>query len=326
MPILYKEAKEILARYAGPSGTCVSSSQIDLFVRQVLEYLLITGAYGNTRKFCFKAVRGCFTIPYELETPLKVKIDNAVGSVWNRWFEFHDTNILDGCIPAENALFEDPNYYPTIYDMPAGGARVGVTPSCSELETAHLIVQGVDNSGREIFSTHNGEKIAGEYLSIRKGELRYTENTFAKVTGVVKTLTNGYVQLHWVNPDNMIKGFLADYSPVEEKPSYRRFKLTSPCGPEVKVSVLGRIRLKAAYSDTDYIPFDNLYTLFLAGQSVNAEFNGDVNTANAKDKKMTDMIDREAAHKTPQVGTPIEVYHPLSAGSIRNIIFSRPRL
>ncbi len=264
-------------------------------------------------------MRGCFTIPYELETPIKIKIDDQVGSVWNRWFEYHDTNILNDCLPAEGAIFEDPNYYPTVYDMPEGGARVGVTATCNEVDTSHIIVQGVDISGREIFTVHKGEKIHGEYLTIRNGDLRHTETNFAKITGILKTKTNGYTPLYWVNPDTMLKGFLADYSPLEEKPAYRRFRLSSPCGPCVKVSVLGRIRLKSAYTDVDYIPFDNVYNLFLAGQAVNANYNTDVNTAVAKDKMMTDFISREAAHKTPQPGTPIEVFKPLSAGHIRNV-------
>lgn len=319
MPILYKEAKEILSRYAGPAGVCATDSQVDLFIRQVLEYLLISGSYGNTRKFCFNAVKGCFTIPYELETPIKVKIDEQVGSVWNRWFEYHDSDILNDCVPAASALFEDPNYYPTVYDMPEGGARVGITATCNEVDTAHVIVQGVDPSGREIFTVHKGEKIHGEYLTIKTCDLRYTQTNFAKVTAVLKTKTNGYTPLYWVNPGSMLKGFLADYSPLEEKPAYRRYKLTTPCGPSVKVSVLGRIRLREAYTDVDYIPFDNVYNLFLAGQAVNANYNTDVNTAVAKDKMMTDFISREAAHKTPQPGTPLEVFGPLSAGHIRNI-------
>lgn len=321
MPITYKAAKEILSTYVGRGGVCADDPRVDLFTRQVLEYLLVSGSYGNVRKFCFCAVRGCFTIPYELETPLKIKIDGVVGNVWDRWFEFHSTDQLLGCIPADRSIFEDPNQYPTAYDLPPTGGRVGVLGTCTEDVGANVIVKGTDLTGREIVTVHNGNQIVGEYLSIRKGELVYTTAMFAKITAVLKSPTNGYVQLLWVRPDLNLKGFLSDYSPLETTPSYRRYQLTTPCpGENVKVSILGRIRLKEAYADNDYIPFDNVYTLQLAGQAVNSNFNNDPATAKAKDTMMLDMVNRENEIKRVNNGTPIEVWIPTSGGAIRNII------
>lgn len=321
MPITYRGAKEILATYVGRGGVCTDDPRVDLFTRQVLEYLLISGSYGNIRKFCFCAVKGCFTIPYELETPLKIKIDGCIGNVWDKWFEFHSTDQLLGCIPADKSIFEDANYYATAYDLPSTGARFGVLGTCTEAADANVVVKGIDLTGREIVTVHNGNQVVGEYLSIRKGELVYSTAMFAKVTSVLKTKTNGYVQALWVRPDLNLKGFLSDYSPLEQQPSYRRYQLTSPCSDtNVKVSILGRIRLKEFYADNDYIPFDSLYSLQLAGQAVNSNFNNDPATAQAKDKMMTDMISRENEMKRVNNGQPIEVYIPTSAGAIRNII------
>lgn len=319
MPLIFKQAKEILAKYAGPAGTCLDSPGLNSFVQEVLDYLLIKGTYGCTRKFCFNAIKGCITLPYELQTPLKMKVDCVVGSVWNKWFEYHETDVLSDCVPCDSALFEDPNGYPTVYDPPDGGGRIGATSACPEACDANLIVQGVDNTGREIVTIHDGKQIVGEYLSIKYGTLTYTQNTFAKVTGIVKTVTKGYVQLYSVNPDAMLKNYLADYSPLEELPSYRRYKLRTPCSPSVKLSVLGRIRLKQVYTDTDFIPFENRSTLALAGQTINSRTNTDIQTSILQDGVLDKVITQEAAHKTPQVGTPIEVFKPLSAGHVRNI-------
>jgi hypothetical protein len=324
MPITYAQAKQVLSQYQGRGGKCPTNEEINLFVRQVLEYLLISGAYGNIRKFTFNAHKGCFTVPFELEVPLKIKIDGEVGSSWDRWFEWHDRKELDaGCVPASEALQEDPNYYPTVYDVPAPGERIGALGTCNEADDAHLIVQGVGGDGREIFSVHDGKQISGEYLRIRKGELRYTQNTFAKITGVLKTPTFGYVQLLWVSPGTTFDstGFLSDYSPVEEKPSYRRYRITSRhCGTWVKLSVLGRIRLKAAYSDNDYIPFDSLNALSLAGQVINSRYNKDLTAAQAQDSMLQDVVARENEYKRVQNGQPLEVYGPTSAGCIKNIV------
>src|SRR6266853_1151558 len=306
MPLTWKQAKETLARYAGTGGLCEDNYQVDTFTREVLDYLLMSGSYGNIHKFCFCAVKGCFTIPYELEVPIKIKIDGVIGSVWDKWLEFHTTKYLDNCVPMEQAAFEDANYYPTVYPVPEGGANIGCLGFCNEDCDAHIIVQGVDPTGRQIITDHKGQQIVGEYLTIKKGILVYTQNVFGDVTGIVKSPTVGYTQLLWVRPTLNLKGFLADYSPLEEQPAYRRFRLTSPyCQVNHKVSILGRIRLREKYTDTDYIPFNNLYTLSLAGQAVNANFNQNPERAMAADKQLVDMIERENEYKKVQNGQPM---------------------
>jgi hypothetical protein len=320
--LTWKEAKDAVAEWAGRGGRCSTADDVGPFLRSVLEYMLLSGHYGNTRQFCFNARKGCFTLPYELEVPLKIKIDGEVGTAWDRWFTYHQNSFLDGsCLPAE-AFFEDPNQYPTVYDLPEGGSKVGAFANCEELENAQILVQGTEaNTGKEVVTWHKGQQLHGEVLSLKKGELRYTETIFGKITGINKSVTKGYVQLLWVKPEFSIKGFLADYSPLEEAPSYRRVKITSRhCGSCIKVSVLGRIRLKPAYADTDYIPFETRYTLQLAAQAINASYNKDIQGAQAIDKTMTDMIGRENEYKRINNGTPLEVSITTSAGAIKNIL------
>lgn len=324
MPITYGQAKQLLAEYVGRGGSCPTAEKVDLFTRKVLEYMLISGTYGNLRKFCFCAVKGCITVPYELQTPEKIIIDGRVGTVWDKWFEFHaDKNISPDCLPAERFLIEEPNSFATVYDLPPQGSQVGIVGTCNEAADAHVIVKGVDTRGREVITYHKGEKISGEYLSIKKNEVRYSSTIFKKITAVIKTPTVGYCQLYWVDPRPQVngKGFLAEYSPVEERPWYRRFRVTSPtCGAVSQVVVLGRIRLKEKYFDNDYIPFETLYTIELAGQAVYNNYNDNPAVAQAKDGMMQDMIVRENEYKRPSNGQPIEVYYPTSAGAIMNIV------
>jgi hypothetical protein len=285
--------------------------------------MLFSGQHGNLRTFSFCAQKGCITIPYELEVPIKIRIGDRVGTVWDKWFDYHSSKDMYDCMPADKAIVEDPNYYPTVYDIPfAAGARIGALATCQEDADSYIIVQGLDATGREIITTnYKGEQIVGEYLRLTKGQLKYTANSFAQLTGIVKTPTNGYVQLFWVSPSNNLKGFLADYSPLETAPSYRRFRLTAPwCTETVKVSILGRIRLRAAYTDNDYIPFDNVYALNLAGQEINANYNRAPDLAIAANKQLVNNIDLENEYKRVQNGQPMEVFVPLSGGAIKNII------
>lgn len=316
--LLYKDAKSLLAQYGNRGGRCNPYDGLDLFIREVFEYLLYSsGAGQDIKKFTFKSQNGIITIPYEIDAIQKVRIDNHVGMVADKWFEFHSSSAWAGdCLPASDALFEETGSFPTVYDVPSCGAAIGTMGVCDEAEDAHIIVQGKDITGREIFTVHKGEKIAGEYLSIRKGVKVFSQVTFAQITNISKTITNGYVQL-LTNRGN----FLSDYSPLEQVPGYRRYKLTSDnCNGCKKVDVLARIRLKEAYSDNDRIPFETLFTLRLAAQRINAEVNNDLQQAAAKDAAMTSMIEREQAHRRVQNGQVIEFFYGTSAGKIKNII------
>ena len=323
MSITYLDAKRLLAKWAGRGGLSADSQspELDLFCRKVFQHLLISGQHGSLRKFCFNAVKGCITAPYELEVPLKVRIDGNVGTVWNRWFEFYHAGELDKCVPASEALFEESNTFPTVYDLPNEFCRVGVIGTAKEDEDAHCIISGLDPSGREIITNHNGETISGEYLRIKQGVLRYTQAVFGKITGVVKSKTIGYVQLLWHRPELNLRGFLSDYSPFEEIQSYRRFRLTTPnCGSCIKVSVLGKIRIKNHYADNDILPFENLLPLELAAQECNAQSNTDPEMAKAKSNALNDEILKENEYKRIQPGSPVDIYQPLSAGAIKNIV------
>lgn len=321
MSITFAQARQTVAQYQGRGGKCPVGETADTFTLKVLQYMLFSGAHGHTRKFTFYAVKGCFTAPHELEVPLKIKVDGKVGDVWSRWYEFHTQNDLEGrgVELCSTALYEEPNEFPTVYDGPTGGFRAAIMGTCDEDGDAHAIIQGVTPQGREIFTIHKGQQVSGEYLSIKKGELRYTTTVFGQITGVVKTKTKGYTPFYWLAPTSSIKGFLAEYSPIEEIPSYRRFRLTANSCPAIaRVSVLGRIRLKDNYSDNDKIPFDNLFTLELAAQGIHADYNNDIQTAQAKDVKMQELITREGEFKRVTNGQPVEVYKPTSGGAIKN--------
>lgn len=320
MPLTFGTAKKIIAKYAGQGGKCPTSTDVDMFVLQVLQKLMYSGSNGNLKKFCFNAINGCFTIPFELDVPLKVKINNQIGTAWGKWFEWYNYVEEEGCVPAAKAIIEDANTYATVNDLPSGGSQVGAIGTVNEAEDAHLLVQGTDIGGREVYTMHEGKQIVGEYLRIKKDELRFTQTFFKTIRNIVKTKTKGYVQLAWINPKTGAQGFMSTYGPNEEIPAYRRFKITSPCGPCIKVTVLGRIRLKENYSDQDVLPFDNIEALNLAAQSINSDYNFDSNTAAAKQNAMQASIDKENEYKRVNNGSPIEIFMGNSPGLIKNIV------
>lgn len=324
MAITFLQAKKRLARYMGIGGKCITASTEE-FVLEVLQYMLYQGTDGNLRTFSFYAKNGCITLPYELETPLKVKVENVVGNVFTSFFSYHSNMRMDECDNAFDALYDEPNHYPTVYDLPLGGGCPGIIATCTEDPTSFVIVKGEDLTGRDIFTTHQGEEIHGVKLTPQKGKCVYTNVKFGKITEVIKSPTKGYVQLLALD-DIKYKHFLADYSPIEETPSYRRMRLkTARCPEKARVTILGRIRLKQAYADLDLIPFDNFYALSIAGQAVNANYNGDADTGTKKDQILEKLIEKEGNYKKPNNGQALEVF-PLTAGSNVRNMFNRKRL
>lgn len=321
MSLTFGQAKKILAQYQGKGGKLPSDSNLSNFTIKVLQYLLMTGSPNAERAFELYAVNGVFTAPYELETPLKAKINGRVANVVSKWFEFHSgTDFNQGACYDANNISEDANPYFTAYDIPAGGACVGVLGTAQEDENANLIVQGDDTTGRAIFTNHKGADIAGEYLSIRKGIMVWSNVVFGKITGIVKTKTEGYVQLHWKTHSNL-RGFLSDYSPIEEVPSYRRFNLNVPDCPSIaKLTILGKTRIRSAYADTERIPFDNLYTIEVAGQQVNSQYNKELDAATQQDNFLQSLVNRESIQKRQTNGNPLDVYFETSAGMIKGIV------
>lgn len=318
--ITYGEAKKILSKYQGIGGKCPGDEETELFIKQVLQYLLLHGTYGNERKFTFCAQNRCITLPKELETPLKIKINGAVGTVWSRWFEYQSGNDMIGsCDCDSKSLLTEANRYPTVYDLPACGGFVGVTSVCEEACDAHVIVKGVDPTGREIFTDHQGQQIVGEYLGIRKGVVTKSTVKFGRIKEVYKTPTKGYVTLLGMDECNLSRNFLSDYAPYETTPSYQRARiLFRPCPDPASVSILGRIRLKDHYADEDQIPFDNIYLLSVAGQTINKMYNDDVDTAIKKDNYVQGLIETEGNYKKINNGAPLEMFKALSGGAVTN--------
>ena len=323
MIITFGEAKKAISKYAGKSGKCTDSEEVELFVKEVIQQLLFRGASGNLRKWVFCTENGCFTAPPDLELPVKMRIDGAVSrasSVFDKFYEFYDQSTLQNCTPCEDGIIEEPNIYFTSFDLPKGGARILAVPLCKEESDAHLLIQGIDPKGREVYISHKGEKLKGERLSILKEKPRYTKASFTKITGIEKSKTKNYVRLMWFCPETNKKGLLAEYKPNDTNPSFRRFRVVGlDCSKSFRITILGRIRFCENYHDNDVIPISNLRALKLMAQQIQAEDNDSIQTASYKNQRIEQTLQNENFYKrTPQA--PIDFYLETSPGSIKNII------
>lgn len=319
MGITFAAFREIVAPYAGRAGRSSSDPAVSLFARQVMEYLLHSGSGDAIREVRLCAYRGYLSLPPEVETPLKAKINERTTQLWSHWATFHSAVSEGQCMPVGNVLAEEGNRTPLANALPRTGCVLGVLGNCAE-KNAFVTIQGKDLTGKEVYTMFRGERVVGERLEIEEGQIRYGQVQFGEVTAVLKSKTNGYVTLFAINPvTQAICHFLADWAPSEERPSYRRCRLLTPCGEIVSLTLICRVRLKDNYNDQELTLFDNSLAIMLAAQHVQSEKNNDTQTANYKDGAVGRILEREGSYKK-KMGEFVDVVHQLSGGSIKNIV------
>jgi hypothetical protein len=319
--LTFGEFKAIVAPYAGRAGKCESAPEVAAFARKVMEYLLYSGSNAGTRKVCIIAHKGCISMPPEVETPLKVRIDFRVTQIWNKWFSYHSTGDgFEKCLPIGDVLIEDGSSTPLSYELPDGGSVLGVLAHCEESPESFVLVSGKDPTGREIFGVFKGAQTAGEFFTLEKGVIHHGKVTFGEITSVTKSRTNGYVSLYAIDLRTGRRQFLADWSPSEEIPTRRRFRVIArECPPMAHLSILCRVRLKENYHDNENTFFDNTHAVELAAQKIQGEVNNDLEVANYKRGAVEDILEKESGYKKIS-GNPVDVFFPMSGGRVRNIV------
>lgn len=323
MAITLGDARRSLAEYAGKKGKCASSEDVRLFVLEVVQRLLHRGANGNLRKWCFHLSDGCFTAPPDMDVPLKVKINGFPDRMWSKWYEFFDIHSADlRDENFKNGMFEQVNSYYTVYDIPQPGARIAAVSLENESADAHIIVQGEDEQGRDVFTTEKGETIHGEKLPIRRSKPVFSKTTFSKITGIQKTKTKNYARLYWqVHDDGKVlaRGLLSEFRPVDISPVYRRFKVPharSDC--PVKVEVLGRVKALDHYHDNDVLPITSLGAMRSMAMTIRAERTNNIQGANFHNQRADQIIENENEYK--RTGSEdFDFVHILSPGSNENL-------
>lgn len=318
----FSEFKKFVSPYAGRSGKCADDAETALFARRCMELLLYEGSDSAIRKLSILAYRGKISLPQEVAVPLKVRINRKVTEVWNKWHVFSSVQeSFEKCASALDVIKEIGSVTPLAYSLPPGGSVVGILATCQEDDTAEVIVQGYDIAGKQVFTSGpNGEQVPGERFRLVKDQLRTGKIEFGEITGVLKPRTNGYVQCIAVNPFNTTRQFLADWTPNETRPEYRTYSVIASDCPEIAhISMLCRVQLKDSYSDNEFTLFENSLAIMLAAQRLQHELNDQVDVAGYKRQALTDILEKEGGYKK-QSGKPLDVFHIMSGGSIKNSV------
>jgi hypothetical protein len=171
---------------------------------------------------------GCFTAGRDIEKIVKARINGTYANVFDKWYEFLDAGpgLLDDQANPGYQDVIDRGLVCTQYDPPRP-MQLAVCSDLAETDTSYLLIQGWDETDREVRSNTPDGIILGEYVPITKDVLFYTNAKFSKIKSVIKPRTNGYVMLAGVTFTSTgtvdDRHHLAWYHPDDERPEFRRY-------------------------------------------------------------------------------------------------------
>lgn len=204
-----------------PSATDVANS-----INEAIMTLMPKSEWDGTMcRMRFYIQNGTITMPREVETLIRVNIDDSPVQIFNRWYEF--LSYGPGSMESNSSGCADfidlGDGYP-LHTDPHTARQVLVTADAIE-SNASIVIRGLDENGREVMV----DGIMGEAVLLDKLMPRYSTKKFSIITHVIKPVTNGYVYLSAYDNNPLARFDIATYHPDETNPCYRRYRVNSIC-------------------------------------------------------------------------------------------------
>ena len=215
------------------------------------------------------------TLPLGYEVAEGVRKNKVPLTVRNSWFDFLFAGNADNPGNVDDPLdgevhdlgdgfccFREPS------DINAAGCQLKVyTDSNAAVENYENIIQfmGLDAAGNYIRTNTSAISRDGEALDLLASPGYATmTNSFARLTQVVKPLTQGVLRVYAINPADSSENLIAIYQPSERTPNYRRYKVpkSNDGSNTYTATVLSRKRFIEAVQDNDPIGLDHFGALY----------------------------------------------------------------
>lgn len=288
--------------------------QLKILVREVLEELHNEESVESIRKWCLCSCGCSVTIPNEMQSPTKYKIECQVGQVRDTAYQFRGQVRKDECDNYRQDL-EYIGEFPTYYDLPREGAYVAAR-SLSAFKKGekepYILVQGKDMNDQEVYSPQEGETALGVRVPIaepHKAPIK-SDVKFSKITDTSVHNACLNVQIVWC--DQGRSGLLSFLSPGETRGCFRRYSLGGCIDGSCcyKLEVLGHLAIPSLKYDNQLIVgFDSSVIrsmlrskVFQAGNEISgAQFNSSVAMSSLRKKN-----ERSSKKSTDSLNVKIE--------------------
>jgi hypothetical protein len=234
MPLTLSQARQKLYRYVSPTlDTGIVTDRINSALERIYNSgkwkgLLTSVTFSSVpdpTAWWVEAIPSTITLPRQFQAVLGVTFNNIPRLTYPRWQEYMASgggNIVAGTgmqkiIDAGDGFltWADPTeyYHPRfeISDVGDVGKKIRFS--------------AIDAMGNPVYDA-NGN--ASFEITLTSEGVTFDEAMVAKITSIDKDVTEGFVSLYAVHPqDAGLKSMIASYEPTETVPSYKRYKLVA---------------------------------------------------------------------------------------------------
>jgi len=292
MKITLGLARRQLAGYVGEGHSPEEQIVVDA-INEATNWLIpkVKGGYIFCR-YSFNITGNIITLPRECISLIKLRVNNEISHINNRWFEFigYGTGGLD----YGGGYWCDVAYmgrgFPTITNL----SRPSKLLVYSEIEepSKFITIIGYDENGKRI----------EEKLKIQKTEPFYTQSSFIKIEAIEKDMTEGYVYLSSFDSSTNDRINLGVYAPSETNPSYTRYYIRGGGNAQQGTGIV-RLGYIPVYKDTEPLIIQNLPALSLMLKALHNYKTGDIQKAQAYEMNAIRLLDEQIEAEEPLSNT-----------------------
>jgi hypothetical protein len=245
---------------------------------------------------------GCVTLPADVGTVLAVNNGGYPTLIRDQWFQFHINGPGSTCtIPwsytdevGPVVTYKDPSIAVNLVAVVEDATDAGI----------ELRVFGWDEDGKRIYTEGAGGILEDGFLvptSYGFSTVNSEAPPIARIDRIKKELTNGFIRLAAIDPDdNSVHTQIGYYMPWETTPSYRRIRVPDRSWLRIKYK---RKDLEVR-GEGDWINIDNREALLLLVKAV--KFRLDNQLGQARDYELEGMrlLSNEAEALRPNAISP----------------------
>lgn len=278
-------------------------------IQESLEWMLLSGGGKILREWEVIARNGVFTLPRDLETPVKYKFSQLAvdgSGIFNSSYYSYSSRSIQNIEGYLDWNFQvNANPVATQFFPPKCGCRILATTTNKKDVGKKIEVTGSLN-GFEHAPIHFGKKTAGEVLTIyhqKDPHKKYSARVFDDISAVFKDKTDEYVMLSGIDSKKK-QYFFSYYHPDEEIISYRQVSAipSVPCvsNCDTKIHILGRIVPTIRYTrDKDVLPITSITMLKYLAEKFKHQEASNFNEVAAMNAQIIDIIKKERKYQRP---------------------------
>lgn len=284
-------------------GMVTTDPRLVDYINEACERLLYKGKWPSCYgKFTVAVTDGRVTWPRQIETIERFAHNHTPGAVQNDWYEWIETGWglrdsasgYDGLTLMDkgtDCVFANVSIVPGAFLKVKSSLATDVTPD-------KILIQGFDHLGNWVRTLSGGVYVDGEYVTLTGTTYASTVNRFSRVTGVQKTVTDGFISLYEEDPATGFYHRLGYYEPTETVPCYRVSLvpgINADTAPAF-LNVMAKLRFIKASVDTDYVLPPNLAAIKLMIAAIYKEENNLLAEANGYEASALRVLNEQLDH------------------------------